>query len=120
MGLCLNDIPMVMVRAMPFLMLLSLNGCQTAQQPAEETGLWEGTVSIGPLCPVEPCNLTDARRVTIYRGYRLPILRENSAQPIAYLQPADHKGQFQLSLSAGYYLIRCEQCPTQAVGSVTI
>lgn len=102
------------------LLLLGLASCQPAPPSALETGVWEGIIAIGPLCPVEPCRLTDAQRDTLYRAYRLPLLHEGSTQATTYLQPTDRNGRFSLTLPAGQYAIRCDQCPGQQVGTVSI
>jgi hypothetical protein len=63
-----------------------------------------GTVTIGPLCPVEPCNITPeqltavyaARKVIVYNSDRTTVIKELSL---------DQTGRFSTELETGTYLI---------------
>jgi hypothetical protein len=52
-------------------------------QKSQETGTLKGTVAIGPLCPVEPCNLSpgmiakalEGRKIVVYTQDKAAIMR---------------------------------------------
>ena len=89
------------------LLLLFLSvGCKETSKSNENqsTGFLEGTVTIGPLCPVEPCNLTTqqltdayaARKVIVYNSERTSAIKELSL---------DQTGWFHAELVEGTYLV---------------
>lgn len=53
--------------------LLALGGMLLAK----ENGRIEGTVTIGPLCPVEPCNLTPAQVAEAYTARTILVFDQN-------------------------------------------
>jgi len=42
-----------------------------------KTGFLEASVTIGPLCPVEPCEIPDAQKTEIYSARKIQIYTEN-------------------------------------------
>lgn len=57
----------------PLLLSLFLTNCTHSGVTAEV-----GTVHIGPLCPVEPCSLTDIQRDALYKNYTLSLRRTDN------------------------------------------
>ncbi len=69
-----------------------------------ETGILEGKVTIGPLCPIEPCNLTPEQIAAIYEARKVIIYKKSSLNIIVEIQlTAD--GEYSVSLNAGQYII---------------
>ncbi|MCX6768292.1 MAG: hypothetical protein NTY83_00375 [Candidatus Micrarchaeota archaeon] len=90
-----------MIRNIAFLAFaLFLFGC--ASQSAK--GTLEGRITIGPLCPVEPCHLTQeqidqaytSRSIIIYASDRATIVRQISIPP---------GGNYELELTPGRYFV---------------
>lgn len=79
---------------------LLLFGCASQAQK----GTLEGRITIGPLCPVEPCHLTQeqidqaytSRSIIIYASDRTTIIRQISI-------PAG--GNYNISLNPGTYFV---------------
>jgi len=75
-------------------------GCAMQSQ----SGVLEGTVTIGPLCPVEPCHLTpeqvaaayNSRNLTVYAADRKTIVRQ---------MPLPSDGKYAVELDAGAYYV---------------
>lgn len=94
-----------------YLFLVLIAGLVACTHSSEElTGTLTGTVSIGPLCPVEPCSLTDAQRDNIYQRYTLALRRTDTQQTAGVISNLDHTGVYRLTLPAGEYVVICEQC----------
>lgn len=69
-----------------------------------ETGFLQGTITIGPLCPVEPCNLPPEQIAEIYEARKVIVYEKSSLSKIAEIQlTAD--GEYSVSLNAGQYII---------------
>lgn len=90
--------------------------CAFAECPAvvtQERGTLQGTMSIGPICPVEqidhPCKPTPE----MYAAHKVFVYNANKSKLITTLTP-DAQGKFSTSLFVGTYLVDVEH---QAVGS---
>ena len=76
----------------------------------QEQGVLEGTISIGPICPVE----TDPPRpeclptAETYKAYPVSIWTSDGGQKVAQLSPA-LDGSFSMELDPGQYLIKLEK-----------
>ena len=84
--------------------LLSLSGCN--DQTNLENGTFEGTISIGPICPVEtdppaPGCLPTAET---YKAYPVYVCTPDGSKKIALIIPA-LDGSFKTELAPGIYLI---------------
>jgi hypothetical protein len=75
-----------------------------------EQGVLEGTISIGPICPVE----TDPPRpeclptAETYKAYPVGIWTADGGQKVAQLSPA-LDGSFSIELDPGEYLIKLDK-----------
>jgi len=86
--------------AILFLALL-LFGCAS---PQNTKGTLEGTITIGPLCPVEPCHLSQeqidqaytSRSIIVYASDRTTIVRQISIPP---------GGNYGMELTPGRYFV---------------
>jgi hypothetical protein len=76
----------------------------------QEQGVLEGTISIGPICPVE----TDPPRpecmptAETYKAYPVSIWTSDVGQKVAQLSPA-LDGSFSIELDPGEYLIKLDK-----------
>jgi len=91
-----------MAKTLAFLALaLLLFGCAA---PQNAKGFLEGEVTIGPLCPVEPCDLTQeqidqaytSRSIIVYASDRTTIVRQISIPP---------GGNYEIELTPGRYFV---------------
>ena len=67
-------------------------------------GLLFGNVSIGPLCPVEPCNLSEDFIEEVYEARKIIIYKEDSSTVVGTL---DINGNhiYKTNLVPGHYVI---------------
>jgi len=91
-----------MAKNLTFLVLaLLLFGCTA---PPVEKGVLAGRITIGPLCPVEPCNLTQeqvdlaytSRRIIVYAEDRYTIAKQMGIPP---------GGNYSMELAPGRYFV---------------
>jgi hypothetical protein len=88
--------------------LFNPSGCD--DRTKQEQGLLEGTISIGPICPVE----TDPPRpeclptAETYKAYPVGIWASNGGQKVGQISPT-LDGSFSLELDPGEYLIKLEK-----------
>jgi hypothetical protein len=83
-------------------------------QPAETgntTGILTGKVSIGPLCPVEPCTIPHDRLVAAYAARPITISTPDGIGVTTLT--ADPESGYTISLKAGTYVI---SIPKQGIG----
>lgn len=70
---------------------------------ASKIGYLEANVTIDPLCPVEPCNISDSQKKEIYSARKIQIYTENR-ELIKELSP-DPIGQIKFELEEGKYIV---------------
>ncbi len=64
----------------------------------------KGTVTIGPLCPVEPCQIPPEQVAQIYQMRKVFVYREPAHEKVAE-QPLSADGTFMITLEPGEYLV---------------
>ncbi len=69
-----------------------------------ETGFLQGTITIGPLCPVEPCNLTQEQIAAIYEARKVIVYEKSSLNKIVEIQLSAN-GEYSVSLNSGQYIV---------------
>jgi hypothetical protein len=85
-------------------------GCvQTESNPG--TGILAGTLSIGPLCPVEPCSIPPERLAAAYETR--PIIVSTQDGRVIASVVADPVAGYSLSLKPGTYVV---DVPDQGIG----
>jgi hypothetical protein len=92
MGLLLGIIPMIITA-----------GCIVPGKPVD-TGLLVGVATIGPLCPVEPCHISDEARAAAYAARHLVITGEGPLTRI-YEVPFSSDGHYRVALPEGRYKV---------------
>ena len=90
---------------MPGIMILTvamvlISGCIQADSG---TGTLAGTVSIGPLCPVEPCSVPHDRIVAAYAARPITISTPGGSAVATII--ADPETGYSVSLKPGTYVI---------------
>ena len=97
-----------MKKAYPFLFLfvILLAACNGGSNPASTlpSGILQGTVTIGPLCPVEnPKDPTCKPKPELYTSHKLVILDKDGS--VAKTVDIDGNGNYQTYLMPGSYLV---------------
>jgi hypothetical protein len=90
-----------------FFGLLFISGCD--KQFIREAGFLEGTISIGPLCPVEkdPPDPACLPTLETFKAYPVSIFASNGKRKITQLSPA-LDGSYNVELEPGNYLVILE------------
>lgn len=94
--------------------LLFFSGCDKQAEP--ENGFLEGTISIGPLCPVEtdPPSPGCLPTAETYKAYPVYVCTPDGSKKIALISPA-LDGSFKTDLAPGKYLVILDK--DQGIGS---
>ena len=79
------------------------SGC-TAPASKGGTGYLEGVVKIGPLCPVEPCNITGEQQAAAFAARHLVITGPGQS-PRVYNATFSPGGNYRIELPYGRYLV---------------
>jgi hypothetical protein len=103
-------IPALVLTALTVAMVVS-GGCLQANSPA---GMLTGNVSIGPLCPVEPCSVPHERLVAAYAAR--PISISTPGGTLVTTVIADPETGYSVSLKPGTYVIDIQH---QGIGGST-
>jgi hypothetical protein len=69
-----------------------------------KTGFFEANVTIGPLCPVEPCEISDAQKAEIYSARKIQVYKENRKELVKEFSPGPD-GHIKAELEAGTYIV---------------
>ena len=67
-------------------------------------GYLEGTVTIGPLCPLEPCDISDTDKDNVYKERSLLVYNEGKRNLLETVQ-LDRTGVFRVPLRTGKYVL---------------
>lgn len=68
------------------------------------TGYLEGVATIGPLCPVEPCQVSDEQRTLAY-GARSLVITSEGPSAMVYTVKFPPDGHYRIELPAGRYRV---------------
>jgi hypothetical protein len=88
-----------------------LNGSSLPAGSGAGTGTLTGNVSIGPLCPVEPCTVPQDRLVAAYAAR--PITLSTPAGTVVTTVTADPETGYTVALKPGTYVV---DIPHQGIG----
>lgn len=69
-------------------------------------GFLEGNVTIGPLCPLEPCNLTSEQITKTYESRKLLVYDANNQSRLIKEINIDSQGNYKAELAPGTYIIK--------------
>jgi hypothetical protein len=82
---------------------VTIPGCSVPAEPVG-TGQLEGAVTIGPLCPVEPCHISDEQYAAAYATRHL-VITDLGASSRIYLVSFSPDGHYRIQLPEGQYLV---------------
>jgi hypothetical protein len=87
--------------------LFFISGCE--MQQSGETGLLEGVISIGPICPVEtdPPDPHCLQTAKTYKAYPVGVWTSDGTRKITLINPA-LDGSYRTELAPGDYLVILE------------
>ncbi|MGA2933919.1 MAG: hypothetical protein ABSD81_02040 [Methanomicrobiales archaeon] len=74
------------------------------EKTGQDSGYLEGTVTIGPLCPVEPCQVSPDVLAEAYEARKIVVTAVGSPLPGKVLD-LDTTGSFVTSLAPGTYTV---------------
>ncbi|HUH78345.1 MAG TPA: hypothetical protein VLY83_00460 [Methanoregula sp.] len=74
-----------------------------APGPGSANGTLAGNVSIGPLCPVEPCRVSHAQELAAYAAH--PLVISTAGGTVVATVTADPDTGYSVSLGPGVYVI---------------
>ena len=85
--------------------VILISGCiQNDIISSQESGILQGKVTIGPLCPVEPCNLTPEQVAKVYEARKVIIYEQDTKIKIAEIN-LNQNGEYLFSLKPGSYIV---------------
>jgi hypothetical protein len=90
---------------------VALNSSGPLTGPGGGTGTLTGNVTIGPLCPVEPCTLTHDRLAAAYAARPISILTTGGT--VVASVTADPETGYTVALRPGTYVV---DIPHQGIG----
>ena len=102
-------IVILLVIAIAIAVILNSGGLPAAT--GDSTGTLTGTVSIGPLCPVEPCTVTHDQRIAAYAAR--PITISTPAGSVVTTVTADPETGYTVVLKPGTYVV---DIPHEGIG----
>jgi hypothetical protein len=102
-------VPLFMPGIMILTVAMVLNCC--CIQAGSGTGTLAGNVSIGPLCPVEPCTVSHDRLVAAYEAR--PITISSTGGTVVSTVIADPETGYLVVLKPGTYIV---DIPHQGIG----
>lgn len=70
----------------------------------QNVGFLEGKVEIGPLCPLEPCNLTEDQIAQVYAARKIIVYTPDRSSVVTTVS-LDQKGNYRIALAPGKYAI---------------
>lgn len=77
----------------------------SASPAVTATGILEGKLTIGPLCPVEPCSVSDEQKQQAYAARKIQIFAPDGKTLVKEIT-ADYKTEsYRTELAAGRYLL---------------
>ncbi len=80
--------------------IIFIAGCVAEGQK----GTLSGHVTIGPLCPVEPCNVTQEQIEASYASRKI-LIYDASGQSVLEQVSIDKNGNYRIELNAGNYVV---------------
>jgi hypothetical protein len=93
----------IMLVGITIVLAVAINTGGIPAGPDAGTGILTGNVSIGPLCPVEPCTLSHDQRVAAYSSR--PITISMAGGTVVASVIADPVTGYMVSLKPGTYVV---------------
>ncbi|MFH1471079.1 MAG: hypothetical protein ABIF01_04990 [Candidatus Micrarchaeota archaeon] len=95
--------------------VMLIAGC--SQKKNEETGTLQGTVTVGPLCPVEPCNLAPGALAKALETRRVVVYTQDQSSTVIVVD-LKSDGSYKTDLLPGTYLIDIHKIGMDSSGDV--
>jgi hypothetical protein len=67
-------------------------------------GFQEVNVTISPLCPLEPCEISDSQKVEIYSARKIQIYTDDRKKLLKEISP-DPQGHIKMEIEDGTYIV---------------
>lgn len=99
------------------LILIGTQSCKNGTNGAGEKGFLRGRVTIGPLCPVEPCDLPLEQQTRAYAARKVVIYREDARSIVKELS-LDQTGKYATELNPGNYVVDINRLGIDSSGDV--
>ncbi len=92
-----------------FTSILLISGCLQGDGLIDQIlgaypGDLKGTVTIGPLCPVEPCGLPSEQVAQVYEARKVIVYRQSTGSKVAE-KNLSANGKYAFSLTPGTYIV---------------
>ncbi|NOY37389.1 MAG: hypothetical protein GXO83_07410 [Chlorobi bacterium] len=81
-----------------------LSGCLNLSQDTQPEGKLTGKVTIGPLCPVEPCDLTEEQVYAAYDARKL-LVYDRDTTVVLWKVGINHDSTYTVRLAEGLYIV---------------
>ncbi|RKY46844.1 MAG: hypothetical protein DRP86_08515 [Candidatus Neomarinimicrobiota bacterium] len=81
-----------------------LTGCLDLSQDTQPEGTLTGKVTIGPLCPVEPCDLTEEEIFAAYEARKILIYNRDTTV-VLWKAGINHDSTYTVPLVQGSYIV---------------
>ncbi len=69
------------------------------------SGFLKGTVTIGPLCPVEPCTISPEQLAAVYAARKVIVYTPDRTVVVKELSLDQNNGGYSAELEAGQYIV---------------
>jgi len=92
-----------------FSFIVLVSGCFGDDLKPDLTGTLVGKVTIGPLCPVEPCNLSPSELSDIYAARHVLIYEDADTSKLLVKINLLADGLYKVNLPEGNYLVDMEK-----------
>ncbi len=87
------------------LFMLSAAGCGgSGGGEPQPPGVLKGTVTIGPLCPVEPCNISPDQLAAVYAARKVIVYNSDRTAEVKEVS-LDQNGGYSTELEPGQYIV---------------
>ncbi|MBI5223989.1 hypothetical protein HY990_06230 [Candidatus Micrarchaeota archaeon] len=102
----------VLLISILLLLTILINGCIGQKEQASEKGILNGTILIGPICPVErnPPDPNCKPTLETYKSWPIWVWTSDKSLQITPIQP-DSNGNYFLELPTGRYVVDLDLRP---------
>lgn len=91
-------------------MLMTVISCRT-EKPSAKPAYLDASYSVGPLCPVEPCDVSEEKMKAVYGAWMLLIYKQGTDELVKQV-PFEISGHSLVELAPGNYTIRVPDSKT--------
>ncbi len=100
-----RSLRLVLLTTFAFGSILSAIACvRIAGGETKASGFLKGIVRIGPLCPVEPCNISPKELAATYAARKVIVYNSDKTTVVKELN-LEQNGRYGVELAAGQYIV---------------